>query len=59
MKYSVSSRQQPEYLQKCDEIKVMWNDRNIIFDLTEKYPGKTINLCRYLIHSNDDDIDWS
>ena len=59
MKYSVSSRQQPEYLQKCDEIKVMWNDRNIIFDLIEKYPGKTINLCRYLIHSNDDDIDWS
>jgi hypothetical protein len=59
MKYSVSSRQQPEYLQKCDEIKVMWNDRNIILDLTEKYPGKTINLCRYLIHSNEDDIDWS
>lgn len=59
MKYSVSSRQQPEYLQKCNEIKVMWNDRNIIFDLTEKYPGKTINLCRYLIHSNEDDIDWS
>ena len=59
MKYSVSSRQQPEYLQKCDEIKVMWNDRDIIFDLTEKYPGKTINLCRYLIHSNEDDIDWS
>ena len=59
MKYSVSSRQQPEYLQKCDEIKVMWNDRNIIFDLIEKYPGKTINLCRYLIHSNEDDIDWS
>lgn len=58
MKYSVSSRQQPEYLQKCDEIKVMWNDRNIIFDLAEKYPGKTINLCRYYIHSNEEDIDW-
>ena len=58
MKYSVSSRQQPEYLQKCDEIKVMWNDRNVIFDLVEKYPGKTINLCRYYIHSNEEDIDW-
>lgn len=58
MKYSMSSRQQSEYLQKCDEIKVMWNDRNIIFDLIDKYPGKTINLCRYLIHSQDD-IDWS
>ena len=58
MKYSVSSRQQPEYLHKCDEIKVMWNDRNIIFDLAEKYPGKTINLCRYYIHSNEEDIDW-
>lgn len=57
MKYSVSSRQQPEYLSKCDEIKVLWNDRDIIFDLVTKYPGKTINLCRYYIHSNDD-IDW-
>ena len=57
MKYSVSSRQQPEYLSKCDEIKVLWNDRDIIFDLVTKYPGKTINVCRYYIHSNDD-IDW-
>ena len=58
MNYSLSSRQQSEYLAKCDEIKVMWNDRNIIFDLAEKYPGKLINLCRYFIHSNEDDIDW-
>jgi len=57
MRYSVSSRQQPEYIQKCDEIKVLWNDRNIIFDLVEKYPGKTINLCKYMIHEGD--IDWS
>lgn len=57
MRYSMSSRQQPEYLQKCDEIKVLWNDRDIIFDLVEKYPDKTINLCKYMIH--DDNIDWS
>ena len=57
MKYSLSSRQQSDYLNKCDEIKVMWNDRNIIFDLIEKYPGKTINLCRYYIHGHDE-IDW-
>lgn len=58
MRYSLSSRQQSDYLLKCDEIKVMWNDRNIIFDLIEKYPDKQINLCRYYVHSNEDDIDW-
>ena len=56
MRYSVSSRQTPEYLRKSDEIKVMFNDRNIIFDLIEKYPGKTINLCKYYIHQEE--IDW-
>lgn len=57
LKYSLSSRQKQEYLEKCDEIKVMWNDRDVILDLVTKYPGKTINLCRYYIHSNDE-IDW-
>ena len=57
MRYSLSSRQHSDYLEKCDEIKVMWNDRDIILDLVEKYPGKTINLCRYYIHSHDD-MDW-
>lgn len=58
MKFSLSSRQQPEYLQKCDEIRVLWNDRKVIFDLVEKYPDKTINLCRFYIHANDNEIDW-
>lgn len=58
MKYSISSRQQIEYLEKCDEIKVFWNDRDIIFDLVEKYPSKLINLCRYYTHSHEDEIDW-
>ena len=57
MKYSLSSRQQSDYLLKCDEIKVLWHDRNIILDLVSKYPGKTINLCKYYIHNNDD-VDW-
>ena len=41
MKFSMSSRQTAEYLQKADEIKVQWRDRNIIPDLFEKYPDAT------------------
>lgn len=57
MKYSLSSRQTSEYLKKCDEIRVMYNDRNIIFDCIEKYPDKQINLTKYYIHKED--IDWN
>ena len=57
MKFSMSSRQSPEYLQKADEIKVQWRDRRIIPDLSEKYPNATINLTRYFQDSNDE-IDW-
>lgn len=57
MKFSMSSRQTAEYLQKADEIKVQWRDRNIIPDLFEKYPNATINLTRYFQDSQDE-IDW-
>lgn len=57
MKFSMSSRQTAEYLQKADEIKVQWRDRNIIPDLFEKYPDATINLTRYFQDSQDE-IDW-
>ena len=57
MKFSMSSRQSPEYLQKADEIKVQWRDRNIIPNLFEKYPKATINLTRYF-QDREDDIDW-
>lgn len=57
MKYSLSSRQTEEYLNKCDEIRVTYNDRNIIFDLIEKYPNKSIALLRYFSHK-DIEIDW-
>lgn len=56
MKYSLSSRQTAEYLNKCDEIKVKYRDRDIIFDLIEKYPGKTINLVKDF--SDTEIIDW-
>lgn len=37
----------------------MWSDRDIIFTLVEKYPNKTINLCRYYIHAEDkEEINW-
>lgn len=57
MKYSLSSRQSAEYLQKADEIKVEWRDRNIIPDLFEKYPNATVNLTRYF-YDSDNEIDW-
>ncbi len=57
MKFSMSSRQTAEYLQKADEIKVQWRDRNIIPDLFEKYPDATINLTRYFQDSQEE-IDW-
>ena len=47
MKYSLSSRQSPEYLKKANEIKVQWRDRRIIPDLLENYPTATVNLNRF------------
>ena len=44
MKYCVSSRQEKEYLEKADEIMVEYRDRDIIYDLIENYPEKTIIL---------------
>ena len=44
MKYCLSSRQNREYLLKADEIKVKYKDKNVIFDLTQKYPKATIIL---------------
>ena len=57
MKFSLSSRQTSEYLNKADEIKVQWRDRNIIPDLFEKYPNATVNLCRYF-QDSEKEIDW-
>lgn len=47
MKYCLNSRQEAAYLQKADEIKVEFRDRDIISDLIEKYPGKDIILMCY------------
>lgn len=54
MKFNLSSRQSPEYLRQCDEIDVVYNDRNVILDLIEKYPNKTIILKKYSI----EEVDW-
>ena len=35
----------------------MWNDRNIIYDLCEKYPTARINLVKLYTHT--DEIDWN
>lgn len=57
MKYSVSSRQSSEILEKCDVINVSYNDKNIILDLVERYPNKIITLLRRYEH-NAENINW-
>ncbi len=47
MKYCLSCRQSPAYLEKADQIKVDFRDRNIIPDLAEKYPDKDIILVQH------------
>ena len=59
MKYTLSSRQTPEYLAKADEITVQYRDRNIIYDLVEKYPTAGINLVRYYQESTQNLVDWN
>ena len=57
LKYSLSSRQEHKYLLQANEIRVMWNDRNIIYDLCEKYPAAKINLVK--LYSHTDIVDWN
>ncbi len=47
MKFCLSSRQSKQYLEKADEIKVDFRDRNSIPDLAMDYPNKTIILVQY------------
>lgn len=47
MKFCLSSRQSKQYLEKADEIKVDFRDRNTIPELADEYPGKTIILVQY------------
>jgi hypothetical protein len=39
MKYSISARQDPEYLEKADEIKFQYRDIAAIMDYAEKFPN--------------------
>lgn len=48
MKFCLRSRQDKQYLEKADEIRVDFRDRNIIPDLAMDYPDKTIILVQYL-----------
>ena len=55
MKYCLSSRQTSSYLEKADEIRVEYRDRESILDLVEKYPNK-----RYILDCYDiEELDWS
>ena len=47
MKFCLSSRQSKQYLEKADEIRVDFRDRNSIPDLAMDYPDKTIILVQY------------
>lgn len=55
MKYSLSSRQPKEYLEKADEIRVSYRDRNFILDVVELYPNADINLR---LRNRDEAYDW-
>lgn len=47
MKFCLRSRQSKQYLEKADEIKVDFKDRNSILDLAIDYPDKTIILVQH------------
>ena len=60
MKFCLSSRQSKQYLEKADEIRVEFRDRNSIPDLAIDYPDKTIILVQYPedILNGDDLATW-
>ena len=58
MKYALSSKQQPEYLKKSDEIRVKSKDRGIIYDFIEKYPDKTY-ILELPYYVQEEDIDYN
>lgn len=52
MKFCLSSRQTPEYLNRADEIRVQFRDYNQVYDLIDQYPNATIILnCQEFIDS--------
>lgn len=53
MKICLSSRQTPEYLQKADEIKIQYRDRNQIYDLIDDYSEKNL-----ILECNSSELDW-
>ena len=57
MKWCLSSRQTNEYLSKADEIKVQYRDRNVIYDLREKYKKATIIL--HMPFDKETVVNWS
>lgn len=44
MKCCLNSHQTPEYLNKADELRILYKDRHKIIDFVEIYPNKTIIL---------------
>ena len=58
MKYCISSRCSVKYLNKVDEIKVQWRDRESILDLANQYATATFILeCPEDISQEIDNID--
>lgn len=56
MKYCLHNTLTDEYLQKADEIKVLYKDRKHIFDLALKYPEATFILD---MHGTQEPEDWN
>lgn len=57
MKFALSSRQNAEYLNKADEIRVEYQDRNIIYDFNETYPNKVF-ILEIPFYINTEEVDF-
>ena len=57
MKVCLSSRQAQTYLEKADEIFVLYKDKNSLEDLILKYPDKTF-ILQHSAAIDSDPIDW-
>lgn len=56
MKYCLNGRQNRSYLEKADEIYVLWRDRKILLEFIEKYPNSDFVI--EIKPDIDEEIDW-
>lgn len=57
MKVCLNSRVSNQYLEKADEIKVLYRDIKSLFDIIDKYPNKTI-ILELPFYAEEEKINW-